>query len=186
MKIKNMMHSSLAAALGLLLFVPNALNAAESDNDAPKKIRTHHHAMVSICNDAELKAGETAETIVVIGGSAKVLGDVDRDVVVIGGDAEIEGKVGKNVVSVMGDVHLGPKAEVRRDLVSVGGKTTLAEGATVGGRTEEVSIALGPSHFLRLAWLRHWFRECVMELRPLSPGWAGSGGSPGPFWWFIG
>ncbi|MGA2557683.1 MAG: RDD family protein [Verrucomicrobiota bacterium] len=188
MKIAKIIHSSLAAALGLLLLAPGALNGAETQEAeastnapaaAPTKTKIHHDALVSIGQDVELKAGESAEAVVVIGGSARVLGDVDNNVVVIGGDADVRGDVGNKVVTVMGNAHLGPKAAVHGDLVTVGGKATVADGATVGGHTQEVGIGAGLAGFPRVQWLRKWFRDCVMELRPLAPG-------VGWLWWIAG
>jgi uncharacterized RDD family membrane protein YckC len=181
MKIKKTVRLSLTA-LGLLLCIPLTANSQDPDTadaTASNKIRIHHNALVSIGKDVELKAGDTAEAVVVIGGSAKVFGDVKEAVVVIGGDADVEGDVGDNVVAVMGDVHLGPRANVRHDLVAVGGKATLADGATVGGQAQEVGLGGGPGRFLRLVWLRNWVRYCALELRPLSLqlGWV---------WWVAG
>jgi uncharacterized RDD family membrane protein YckC len=174
MKIAKIIPLTLAAVLCLLV-VSTAMNGAAQDApaDAATPMRIRHNALVSIGKDVELKAGDTAEAVVVIGGSAKVFGDVDRAVVVIGGEADIQGDVGDNVVVVMGDVHLGPKANVHRDLVSVGGKSTLDDGARVGGQAQEVGLSAGPARILRLGWLRNWVRYCVLEMRPLAPsvGW---------------
>src|SRR5436190_20258824 len=52
-----------------------------------------HDALVSIGKGVELKSGDTADAVVVIGGPAKVDGKVHGPVVVIGGDAEVNGDV---------------------------------------------------------------------------------------------
>ena len=180
MKVTYMIRSCLAVALGWLLFAPVVVNAAPSDHtNAPAPPENHRDSRVEIGRDVVVNAGETAEDVVVIGGSAKLLGDVRQDVVVIGGDAEIQGDVAGDVVIVMGDAHLGPKAVVHGDLVTVGGGANLENGAKVHGDTQVIGMAGGPRSFLRLEWLRDWFRECVMELRPLAP-------SVGWVWWFAG
>jgi uncharacterized RDD family membrane protein YckC/cytoskeletal protein CcmA (bactofilin family) len=169
----------LAAALGLLLVNQSPLMSQTADAGAPKRKGVHREAVVSIGQDAELKEGDSADQVVVIGGSAKIAGAVDQDVVIIGGDAEIDGDIANDVVIVMGTVHLGPKAVIHRDFVVVGGKAEVAEGATVEGRTQVVGVGLPLEPLLRLGWLKSWLANCVLQFRPLSlqVGWV---------WWFAG
>jgi uncharacterized RDD family membrane protein YckC len=177
MKLEKILRNCLATALGLMLVAPSTMRAADSDEtNAPAKAGNHRSAVVSIGKDVEVKAGETAQDVVVIGGSAKVLGDVDEDVVIVGGDAEVDGDVGGNVVTVMGDARLGPKAVVHHDLVAVGGGTTSADGAVVKGESQQISMGAAGSKMPKLQFLRTWFRDCLMELRPLAPG-------VGWIWW---
>src|SRR5512135_3233793 len=61
--------------------------------------------LVSIGHDVELKAGESAESVVVIGGSAKVHGKVRDAAVAILGDLDIDGEVGDAAVTVLGDLR---------------------------------------------------------------------------------
>ncbi len=173
------MSISLAAALGLLLVSQLPLMSQTEDAGEPKKNSFRRDEVVSIGQDAELKAGDSAPQVVVIGGTAKIEGAVDEDVVVIGGDAQIDGDVGRDVVVVMGTVHLGPKAVLHRDLVVVGGTSDVADGAKVEGRTQEVGIGLPFGPFLRLEWLKSWLANCALKFRPLSlsVGWV---------WWFAG
>ncbi|HEY5914754.1 MAG TPA: polymer-forming cytoskeletal protein, partial [Verrucomicrobiae bacterium] len=124
-------------------------------------------AMVVFGQDVELKAGETAQVVVVIGGSARIHGKVREAVVVIGGDAEIDGDVGQQVVAVMGSIRLRPGAVVHQDVVSVGGKLDIAEGATVKGQAQEVAI--GGLRMPRADWINNWLKHCALMLRPLAP-----------------
>src|SRR5438093_2972717 len=59
-----------------------------------RKGRVHHDAIVKLGRDAELKAGDSADAVVVIGANAKIDGRVRQAVVVIFGDLEINGEVG--------------------------------------------------------------------------------------------
>ena len=72
--------------------------AQEMEEGSSHHGRRHHDPMVIFGRDVELKPGQEAETVVVIGGSAKIRGKVSEAVVVIGGDVEIEGEVGEDVV----------------------------------------------------------------------------------------
>ena len=146
-------------------------NTQETDHAAEHRAGPNREAVVVFGRDAVLKKGETAEAVVVIGGSARVEGKVRAAVVTIGGDADISGEVGDAAVAVMGSVKLAPTAKVRGDAVSVGGSVDVAEGASVGGHTQEVNF--GGWQLPKLHWLQQWLRECVFKGRPLAPsvGW---------------
>jgi uncharacterized RDD family membrane protein YckC len=145
--------------------------------------------IVMFGQNVELKAGDSAEAVVVIGGSAKIHGKVREAVVTIGGNSEVDGEVGEGVVAVMGNVHLKPGARIHEDAVavmgtltvdpgvkvggdavSVGGKLAVAEGAKVQGGKVNVGL---PIPFINVDWLGKWLKYCVFELRPLAPqvGW---------------
>lgn len=63
-------------------------------------------AIVAYGRHVEVKEGESAEAVVVIGGSATVRGKVREGVVAIGGNLDIEGEVGDAAVTVMGNVKV--------------------------------------------------------------------------------
>jgi len=167
---------------------PTNAPAAGPADASETRPRLRRGPLVSIGRDAELTAGDTAEDVVVIGGSAKVHGKVRDNIVVIGGNAEfdgeeagevtviggdaiVHGKVRHNVVVILGNVRLEPGAEVRRDLVAIGGKVIVSEGAIATGRVQDVDIFL--PGFPRLEGLQNWFLQCVIKVRPLAPqvGW---------------
>lgn len=147
-------------------------------------------AIVVFGRDAEVKEDESAEAVVVIGGSAKVYGKVREAVVAIGGDVFIDGdvgdaavailgnvelgtnaSVGKEAVAVMGNVKINSKAVVRGDVVAVGGNLEVADDALIKGQVQEVGVgAFGMPDF---RWLQDWIKQCVFKLRPLAPqvGW---------------
>ena len=85
------------------------------------------------------------------GDRVRVFGDVhvreDEEIggqaVAVLGSAYINGTVHDQVVAVLGSVHLGPKAVVRNDVVSVGGTVRRDAGAEIRGAVTE--IALGDS-----------------------------------------
>jgi uncharacterized RDD family membrane protein YckC len=140
-------------------------------SDREKGVGINRNAIVVMGRSVVLKANESAETVVVIGGSAKILGKVREEVVVIGGDIDVQGEVGQEVVAVMGGVKVGPTAKLYSDLVAVGGKAEVEEGAEVHGQTQEVDM--GGMGLPNPEWLRKWFIHCVLKLRPLAPqvGW---------------
>jgi uncharacterized RDD family membrane protein YckC len=168
------------AVLGWAMFWPSAGLAQETTTNLDtKRPGLRHEQWVSIGKDMELNAEDSAGEVVVIGGSAKIHGKVDGDVVVIGGDVFIDGHVGGEVVGIMGNAQIGPKARIRGELVTIGGTNEVAEGGLVEGQIFELGAGNGPLKFLQLHWLKEWFTQCVLEMRPLAPGVGG-------IWWIAG
>jgi uncharacterized RDD family membrane protein YckC len=164
---------------------PSADEATTDQKNSKRRTGRHRDAVVSFGTKAELKAGETAEAVVAILGSAVARGDVREAVVAIAGDVTVAGEVGDAAVAVLGDVKIEPGSIVKGDVVSVGGNVTIAEGAKVQGQVVavggKVDIAEGatteggvqevPIPGLHL--LKDWLVQCVFKLRPLAPqiGW---------------
>jgi len=107
-----------------------------------------HGPTVSFWSDAVIKDGQSAETVVAIGGSARAAGKVQKVLVAIGGDAEAGGDVGELVVAVGGNatangrvgevvVAVGGDAEangnVGENVVAVMGNVKIGSNAVVGG-----------------------------------------------------
>jgi uncharacterized RDD family membrane protein YckC len=141
------------------------------------------HDMVVFCRSAELPAGETANDMVVIGGSATTLGKVRQDLVAIWGNVMVGDEAGGDTVAVLGNIKLGtnavvhgdtvavlgniklgPNAKVHGDVVAVGGAVERSKGTVIDG--EVVSMPV-------FSWLGDWLDQCAFKLRPLAPqlGW---------------
>jgi uncharacterized RDD family membrane protein YckC len=147
-------------------------NSSGSEPAEPSRPRRHHgvnkDAVVVVGRDVELKAGDSAEAVVVIGGSAKILGKVNEAAVAIGGDVDIVGgDVGQAAVAVLGNVKAGQGAKIHEDAVAVGGTVDVSPDSTVNGRIQ--SIDLGGLGLPHMDWVRQWLRHCVLKLRPLAP-----------------
>jgi hypothetical protein len=89
-------------------------------------------------------------------------------VVAVMGSVRIDGEVGDQVVAVMGSVDLGPKAVVRGDVVSVGGRVRRAAGAQVRGEINEVAIGrngvvTGP---MEMDWPGWWGPMSIIGFGP--------------------
>jgi uncharacterized RDD family membrane protein YckC len=151
----------------------DAATSEANESDAQlkgKRTGIRSEEVVSIGKSVVVKSGDTAGTVVVIGGSATIEGKVDDAVVAIGGDVIVNGEVSDTVVSVLGDIKLGPEAKIGGEAVSVGGRIDKAEGAVISGETQQIDFGIG---FPEVKWLRDWFVQCVLKLRPLAPqvGW---------------
>ncbi|MEO7678645.1 MAG: polymer-forming cytoskeletal protein, partial [Verrucomicrobiota bacterium] len=143
------------------------MNAAPAIEEEDKTPGLRHEAIVEFGKDVVLKASDSAEVIVVIGGSAKILGKCD-DVIVIGGELDVEGKVRRSAIVVLGTLRAFKNAVLNGDVVAVGGGLEIEEGATVSQRPVEIGF-----HGLKMEWLKKWLVHCVLKLRPLAPqvGW---------------
>lgn len=149
----------------------------------------HNHELVSIGHDATLAAGERAQSVVAVLGSATSEGEVNENVVAVLGNTRVTGPVGEDVVSVLGNtyinntvghdvvavlgsVELGPQAVIEGELVTVGGEVTRDPAAVVRGGVQGMSFGYKPS----FAWLRSWVDHCLLYGRPLAIapglGWA--------------
>lgn len=82
--------------------------------------------------------------------------EVSGQVVAVIGSVRIDGEVGDQVVAVLGSVDLGPRAVVRGDVVTVGGRLRKAPGAQVRGAVTEVSLG-DPGMRVHLSpWFDGW------------------------------
>ena len=103
---------------------PVEAERSRETSPAPRRDRRSQGDRVRIFGDANVAADEV----------------VTGQVVAVMGSVRIDGEVADQVVAVMGSVDLGPKALVRGDVVSVGGRVRRAAGAQVRGEVNEVAI----------------------------------------------
>lgn len=133
--------------------------------------RVNRQPMIRFGQNAELAKGESAQAVIVIGGDAKISGEVEDAVVAVGGSVTMnEGARARSAVAVLGNVSVANGAEIRNEVVSVGGRVNVAEGGQVSGDVLDIDLGgLLPS----VEWLQEWVRHCVFMLRPLSfrVGW---------------
>ena len=160
----------------------NSAAEAEQPGDQQHSDNSNHN-MVVFCRSAELAAGETADDMVVIGGSATALGKVRQDLVAILGNVMVGSEAGGDVVAVIGNIRLGTNAVVNGDTVAVLGNIKLGPNAkvhgdvvAVGGAVERSKGAVVDGDVVGMpgfGWLGEWLEQCAFKLRPLAPqlGW---------------
>ena len=191
------------AAFGVLALVgmPVSHAAAQSDGPAPAVPATNSapaeapaaaeqpqsqkwpHDVVEFGHNTVLPAGETANDMVVIGGSATALGKVQQDMVAIFGNVMVGDEAGGDAVAVLGNIKLGTNAVVHGDTVAVLGNIKMGPGAkvygdvvSVGGAVERGAGCEVHGQVVGLpgfSWLGDWLEHCAFKLRPLAPqlGW---------------
>lgn len=133
-------------------------------------------AVISILGSAS-SAGEVGEAVVAIGGNSSATGPVGEGVVALFGNVYVDGEVGQDVVAVFGNVQLGPHAVINGETVSVGGSITRDPAAKILGGQQQIAFG---HKFGDLKWLKAWFENCLLYGRPLafdsSVAWA---------WWLA-
>jgi uncharacterized RDD family membrane protein YckC len=140
---------------------------SEQIESTPEKSSVRHEAIFRMGSDAVLKAGHSADAVVVINGTAKIHGKVHEAVVAVGGDIEIDGDVRNSVVAVLGSVRAKKGAKISGDVITVGGTFDSADEVDFSGTPVEIDLGgLGEG-------LKKWVIHCVLKLRLLAPqvGW---------------
>jgi hypothetical protein len=108
------------------------------------------HDIVRFGEDIRIRRDKRIRgSVVAIGGSVVIEGDVIGDVVAVGGNVSMESgaSVTGDAVSVGGSVDLKSGSSVRGDAVSVGGKIIERDGSFVAGDT--VSVGFIPGFFFK-------------------------------------
>jgi len=172
--------------------VERAERAAE--RAARRMEKRHDRVIVNIGDDSSLAAGEYANAVIAVLGSASSAGEVGEAVLAVGGNSTatgpvgeavvalfgnvyVDSEVGEDVVAVFGNVQLGPNAVVMGETVSLGGAITRDPASRVLGGEQQIAFG---QNFGDLRWLKAWFEQCFLYGRPLafdqSVAWA---------WWLA-
>jgi hypothetical protein len=98
---------------------------------------------------ARIEAGETVKDLVIMGGSAEVLGTVTGDLAIMGGSAVVRsgGRVEGDATVVGGKLEIEDGAEVDGDVGILGGKLERGANAKVGGDVQQgkAMLSFSPS-----------------------------------------
>ncbi len=154
-----------AVLIGIALAVGvcgGIVGAQEVESDTPTpQVEQRRGDMISVFSgDIHIPANVRQRgSIVCVGGTATVEGEVTQDVIVVLGNLELTGTVGGEVISVLSDQQL-TDARVRRDMISVLGtlelERTQVSGELVNILSEFNSDAdsnfSGPQNRIGLPW----------------------------------
>ncbi len=158
---------------------PGESKTAEDVAPPPQRLRQ----IVSVGEDATVLPGQVSEGVVVVHGNARIDGDVHGDVVVVLGKLKMSGRIRGDLVVVLGEADVngavtgdtamifthasvGPKADLRHDLVAVGHPIRIDPAARIHGHPE--IIALGPVARY-MDWGKDYLIHGVFLLRPFPP-----------------
>src|SRR5574340_970961 len=135
--------SFLALLLGPAALAGPVARAADQHDEGQRRV------LMAVDGDLTLPSGEDADTIMVVGGTATILGQA-RTVIVIDGAARLDGAKVATVVAMGSPVSLGPGTEVSGDVLTLSSQVTRAAGVQVDGSVRDMTadmaglgIALG-------------------------------------------
>ena len=147
-----------------------AVQTTEESSAPEGVVETHADSddVVQIGGDYTLRADHRVESVVVLSGTARIEGQVERDVVVVVGAATLasSARVGGDVVVVAAAAEVEPGAVVDGDLVVVGGGLDIPPGFNPGG--DQLSIGMIPSAG-QLATTVPWLTRGLLWGRPIVP-----------------
>lgn len=123
-----------ATLLGLLILVPVAAAADPVDQD--------EHLLLSTRGDITLGAGESADVLVVVDGTATIEGDA-RAVVVINGTANFIGSSTAGIVAIRSHVTIDDGSVVTGDIVKIDSTIDSEPGASVQATVTDLATDLG-------------------------------------------
>ena len=132
--------ASIAAALAaaLLILVPAAI-AADPEGGARDQV------LIAVNGDMTLPAGQTADVIVVVEGTAHIAGTA-RTVVVVAGTAVLEGAQVDEIWAIRSDVQLQQGTVVTGDVMTLDATVARIGDAEVAGAVTEITpsiVAMG-------------------------------------------
>lgn len=123
----------------LVMLVPVALAADELEPTG--------RVLFSAGGDVTLPAGEQADTVIVIDGTAIVGGEVDT-VVALNGRIEMTGARAETVVAITSTVELGAGTVVQGDVLRLDSTVTPTSGAVIEGQIRDVTSEIAGFGFV--------------------------------------
>ncbi len=117
----------------LIILVPVAFAADE----LPQTGRV----LIAVGGDMTVPAGEHVDAVLVIGGTATILGEVNT-VISVDGAADLRGATVETVVAVGSSVSVGDGTTVFGDVFGLDATVTTATGATLGGEVRDLALQM--------------------------------------------
>jgi hypothetical protein len=148
--LRNTFYRPLAVLLGLVigLFMMAPLALAADDMAQTGRV------LISTQGDVTLPPGEQADLILVTKGTAHVAGTANT-VVVIDGSADLTGATVETIVAIRGDVAVDGSSVVTGDIMTLDATTSVDPAAAMGGQVRDlapdiagIGFVLGPALFL--------------------------------------
>lgn len=123
-----------AAAVALLLTFTPAVLAADTFTHTGR-------VLMAFGGDVTVPAGEHADAVIVVQGTATIAGDVNA-IVVIDGTAVLTGARAESVVAVRSPVTLGAGTVVTGDVLTLDSAVARVDDASVGGDVKDMTSSL--------------------------------------------
>ncbi len=114
--------------------------------------------------DIVVGAGESQDTVFILGGTATVDGQVKKSVVAIGGTVIVSGSVGDSVVGIGSRITLKSTAVVKKDVVAIGGSLDREPGSSVGNDTVYFDLGKIVPGFMKGHGARGFFSLSIVPI----------------------
>jgi len=145
-----------AMLIAFLVLVPVAI-AAQPANETGR-------VLISVRGDIDLPAGQQADTVLVVDGSATIEGTA-TSVVVINGSAVFTGAQVETIVAVRSPIQLAAGTVVSGDVKTLDSTVSQAGGATVEGTVSDIAPTLAAlGFFLAPAFILLWIGFAVATI----------------------
>lgn len=131
--MKRLIIIAATAVLFLVVGAPAALAAEPSPSTG--------RVLVSVSGDADVAAGDHLDALFVVGGDARISGDV-KSIVVVGGRVTLSGATAESLIVVDGSADLQAGTTVLGDVRTLNGTVTQESGALVRGSTKTLDADL--------------------------------------------
>ncbi len=122
-----------AMVMALLLLAPVVLAANPLPHDG--------RVLISTGGDITLPAGEHADAVIVVNGTATILGEANT-VVAIDGAANLLGARSETVIAVRSPIEIGPDTVVQGDVMTLDSLVHQTGNAQVGGAVKDLASEL--------------------------------------------
>jgi hypothetical protein len=145
--VTRLLRGAAVALLALALFVPAVLAASLPHNG---------RVLISTGGDVTIPAGEHADVVVVVNGTATIEGEVNT-IVAIDGAATLAGARTETVVAVRSPVELGPDTVVLGDVMALDAAVHQTGNAVIQGSvTDLATVLIGIGAVLAPALMLLW------------------------------
>jgi hypothetical protein len=145
--VTRLLRGAAVALLALALFVPAVLAASLPHNG---------RVLISTGGDVAIPAGEHADVVVVVNGTATIEGEVNT-IVAIDGAATLAGARTETVVAVRSPVELGPDTVVLGDVMALDAAVHQTGNAVIQGSvTDLATVLIGIGAVLAPALMLLW------------------------------
>lgn len=146
-----------------LLFAAQIFNA---NSQGLQRSKPNYQGVVGLWTNVVIPSGETAKGVFVIGGNAKIDGNVRENALIIRGSVELNGEIAGNLIIVSGLGKIGDNAKVKGDIINVGSIISISPKAEIGGSKTDVLMG---KILPEIGWAIDWFRYGAMRLRLFAP-----------------
>lgn len=155
------MNKMLALLASLMLVLAGAGVALGADGATSDTGRV----LIAVNGDLRVAAGEQADAVIVVGGTAEIAGTVNTVIIADGTVSTASGATLDSLVVISGTALLASGTTIRNDISQLNSTIDQAEGVQLGGSVRDMTgDAAAFGLFLGLAWIVLWIGVVLATL----------------------